>query len=270
VRTRFAGLSDEQIADELAGLARTRDTVLDNARLAPGDRIVDVGAGTGLLTLGALDRIGEDGVVYAVDPSPDALDQLRHHVTRAGVHYLIGEAAALPLPDAFVDAALTRSVLIYVEDLEDAVQELHRVLRSGGRLSIYEPLNRHGSYIYDTVDWPDDLRESVRAEGDRYMAAGRGLVRFDENELERLLERAAFASIEPDVREEWEEWTVSAPSIDARLDAVPAAGEPSLRDRWLRAFPSRDVDRLVAHLQGLEGTTLKFRRVSLFLTAVKQ
>jgi arsenite methyltransferase len=269
VRTRFAGLSDEEVARELDGLGRTRDTVLDNARLAPGDRVLDVGAGTGLLSLGALDRIGENGFVYAVDPSPDALDELRAHVGRPGVHYLVGEAAALPLPDDFADAALTRSVLIYVDDLEEAAQELHRVLRSGGRLSVYEPLNRRATFIYDTVEWPEDLREPVRAEGHAYMAGASGLVSFNENELVHFLERAGFASIVPDMREEWEEWEVTLSSVDARLDAVPAAGEPSLRARWARVFSEADVAHLVAHLQGLKGTTLKFRRVSLFLTAVK-
>jgi arsenite methyltransferase len=262
-------MSDEEVAHELAGLARTRERVLDNARLAHGDRVVDVGAGTGLLTLGALERIGDDGVVYAVDPSPDALDELRRSARRSGVHYLVGEAAALPLPDDFVDAALTRSVLIYVDDVEAASQELHRVLRSGGRLSVYEPLNRRATYVYNTVEWPEDLRERVLAEGDAYMARDSGLVSFDEDEFGRALDRAGFTSIEPDLQEESEEWNVTPASAAARLDAVPAAGEPSLRERWGQAFTREEVSRLTTHLQGLEGATLKFRRVSLFLTAVK-
>jgi arsenite methyltransferase len=269
VRTRFAGLSDDQIAEELAVLARTRDTVLDNARLAPGDRVVDVGAGTGLLTLGALDRIGEDGVVYAVDPSPDALDELRAHVNRPGIWYAVGKAEVLPLPDAFADAVVTRSVLIYVDDLAETARELYRILRPRGRLSLFEPLNRYGTYISKTVAWPDDLPERVGAEEDAYMNRSTGLVSLDEEQLEGNLEQAGFRSIDADVREEFEEWTVTPTSIDARLDAVPAAGEQSLRQRWQQAFEPDELARLVAHLQGLAGTTLKFRRVSLFLTAVK-
>jgi len=126
-----------------------------------------------------------------------------------------------------------------------------------------------GAGTNDTVEWPEDLREAVRAEAGAYMAGGGGLVSLDEGDLERFLEGAGFAAIDLDVRGEWEEWSVTAPSVAARLDAVPAVGEPSLRDRWTRALPSGDVDRLVAHLQGLQGTTLKFRRVSLFLSAVK-
>ena len=44
---------------------------------------------------------------------------------------------------------------------------------------------------------------------------------------------------ETDLREEWEEWPVTPESADARLDAVPAADEPSLRRRWQQAFGQR-------------------------------
>jgi arsenite methyltransferase len=269
VRTRFAGLSEEEVARHLGELAKTRDTVLDNARLQPGDTVVDVGAGTGLLTIGALERIGDDGTVFAVDPSVDALDALRRNVSRGGVSYLVGTAEVLPLPDESADAAVARSVLMYVADLAEAARELHRVLRRGGRLSVFEPLNKHATYIYDTVVWPDDLRDQVHDEGRAYMGRATGLVALDERELERLLAAAGFVSVELDVREWFEDWTVTAESADARFDSVPAAGEPSLRQRWESAFPAADVERLVSHLKGLTGQTLKFKRVSVFISAVR-
>jgi ubiquinone/menaquinone biosynthesis C-methylase UbiE len=243
--------------------------VLANAQLAPGERVVDVGAGTGLLTLGALEHVGGDGTVYAVDPSVAALEELRSQVTRGGVYYLIGDAAVLPLPDESVDAALARSVLIYVDELGDVTAELARVLNGGGRLSVFEPLNRDSTYIYNTVDWPEDLAAKVVAEGDAYMSGGSGLVSFDEDAFQALLARAGFRSISADIREESEDWLVTPESADARLDAVPVAGSPSLRERWQRSFAENEVQRLVEHLKGLAGTTVKFRRVSMFLSATK-
>ena len=269
MRTRFAGMTEDEVRAELKSLARIRDTVLANARLAKGERVVDVGAGTGLLTVGALEQLGEDGTVYAVDPSVGSLEELRSQATRGGVYYLIGEAAVLPLPDESVDAAVARSVLIYVDDLEAAAAELARVLRPGGRLSVFEPLNRHSTYIYNTVEWPDELRAKVIGEGDEYMSGTSGLVSFDENTFQELLTRVGFASVEVDVREGWEEWLVTSESAAARLDAVPAAGEPSLRDRWNVAFAPDEVERLAGHLKGLAGTALNFRRVSMFLSALK-
>ncbi len=86
VHTRFAGLSEEEREEALRTLAETRDRVLDAAELRPGDDVLDLGAGTGLLTFGAHERIG-DGWVYAVDPSVDALEELlrdAHEIGRVG------------------------------------------------------------------------------------------------------------------------------------------------------------------------------------------
>ena len=84
----------------------------------PGDTVLDVGSGLGLLTLAAHDRIG-DGWVIAVDPSVGALEELlrlAHEAKANGIMYLVGDAEVLPLPDASIDAAVLRSVLVHVAD----------------------------------------------------------------------------------------------------------------------------------------------------------
>src|SRR5207253_10968933 len=93
-------------------LGRTRDRVLDAAGIQPGETVVDVGAGTGLLTLGAIERVGPDGEVLAIDVSADALDELRANARAANVAHFLAEAQALPLPDDSVDAVGTRPVLL--------------------------------------------------------------------------------------------------------------------------------------------------------------
>ena len=111
--------------------------MLDGARLAEGDDVLDLGATDALLTFGALERIG-DGWVYAVDPSVEALEELERQaeqIRAAGIAYLVGDACVLPLPDASVDAAVARS-LSSVEDVDEAARELRRVLRAGGRVSL--------------------------------------------------------------------------------------------------------------------------------------
>jgi len=105
--------------------------------------VLDLGAIDGLLTFGALDRIG-DGWVYAVDASVAALEDLERQaeeIGATGIVYLVGDACVLPLPDASVDAAVTRSPAD-VDDRDEAARELHRVLRPGGRLSLVDTLDR--------------------------------------------------------------------------------------------------------------------------------
>ena len=138
-----------------AQMVAEAERVLEAAALRPGDTVLDVGSGLGLLTLAALDRIG-DGWVIAVDSSVGALEELlrlAHAANANGIMYLVGDAEVLPLPDASIDAAVLRSVLVHVADVGAAVGELARVLRPAGRLSLREPLNRAGTYLSTAVDW---------------------------------------------------------------------------------------------------------------------
>jgi ubiquinone/menaquinone biosynthesis C-methylase UbiE len=273
VRTRFAGWSDEDVRDALAGLEATRDRVLDRAAIRSGDIVVDVGAGTGLLTFGALTMVG-DGWVVAVDPSVDCVEELRrlaHEASAAGIQYLLGDAETLPLPDASVDVVITRSGLIYLADTSGAAAEFHRVLRSGGRVSVFEPVNRRGDCVAGVVDWTplgDDLARRVREEAEA-AAATSVLMRFDEERFARELGEVGFADVEVAAEEPVEEWSVTEESVDLRLDAVGAPGQPTLRERWQAAFEPGELEVLVGHLKGLSGTTLRFRRPQAFLAARK-
>jgi ubiquinone/menaquinone biosynthesis C-methylase UbiE len=271
---RFAHLTDAEREGAVRMLEETRDRVLDRARLQPGDDVLDLGAGTGLLTFGAHERI-EDGWVIAVEPEVDALEELlgaAHALEAGGIFYLVGNATVLPLPDESADAAVTRSVLMYVEDLGEAARELFRVLRKGGRLSCFEPVNRKGSYVATTVDWSplgEDIAARIAAEWDEH-AASSPLMRFDDAAFAAALREAGFADVEVELETSQEEWLVDERSADARLDAVGAAGEPTLRERWARTFEPAEVELLAAHLKSLTGTTLSFRRVAAWVTATRQ
>ncbi|WP_436494207.1 class I SAM-dependent methyltransferase [Actinokineospora sp. HUAS TT18] len=96
---------------------------------APGTRVLDLGAGTGKLT-GTLLALGAD--VTAVEPDPAMLTELRRALPT--VHALPGNAEAIPLPDASVDAVLAGNALHWF-DMAVAGPEITRVLRPGGVLA---------------------------------------------------------------------------------------------------------------------------------------
>ena len=124
-----------------------REQVLDKARLRPGEILLDVGAGDGLIAFGALDRLGPSGRVIFSDISPDLLDHCRVAAAAEGAlercSFVLGSADALTgVADSSADVVTTRSVLIYVKDKAAALREFCRVLRPGGRISLFEPVNR--------------------------------------------------------------------------------------------------------------------------------
>lgn len=193
------------VATRATRLRRVRDRVLREAKITPGDRLLDLGAGRGLVALGARKRLTDEGSVVACDLSLGALLECRRRADEedpAGgrLHLVGGDALALPFRADVFDAATTRSVLMYVKDRRRALQELFRVLRPGGRLSIFEPINRVSE---NPGPWggPLDARqvERDRARVRRYLEERSEFFErmsgFDERDLVREFVEASFAPV---------------------------------------------------------------------------
>jgi len=105
----------------------------------PGDRVVDVGCGTGPFSRLVAERVAPDGHVVGVDVAPEAIDlanQLTDGTDRGLLSFDVADAASLSFDDATFDGAVCISVLDFCEEPEAALLELHRVLRPGGRLVV--------------------------------------------------------------------------------------------------------------------------------------
>ncbi len=126
---------------------RYRREVLQRNGLGAGMHLLDVAAGTGLVTVAAVELVGPQGRVLALDPSPGMLAELRRKVD---VETIEGYAEAIPLPDAHVDFISMGYALRHVGDLDRAFAEYLRVLRPGGRVCLMEisrPRNRFGQWL---------------------------------------------------------------------------------------------------------------------------
>jgi arsenite methyltransferase len=202
-------------------LAAFRDGVLSRAAVEPGDVVLDVGTGTGLIGFGALSLVGVDGKVIFSDVSAPLLAECRR---QAGddprCSFVIASADDLTeVPDASVDVVTTRSVLMYVADRSRAFGELARVLRPGGRLSIFEPINRfaHGRWGFLGLDLSAVLPLVTKV-----LAAYEGeevIIDFDERDLLAWGAEAGFTALELDYRA----------TLDVPADPLPGDW-PALRE----------------------------------------
>ena len=192
------------------GTYPVRDTVLDKARLQPGDTVLDVGTGDGLIAFGALERLGPSGHVVFSDISQDLLDHCRAAAAAEGLldrcRFVLASADSLDgIADASVDVVTTRSVLIYVKDKTEALQAFYRVLRPGGRISVFEPINvlmRDPDRLlgYDITP-VKPLAAKIAAFYQSIKPPGTDpMLDFDERDLVRHAEQAGFADISLELR----------------------------------------------------------------------
>ena len=126
-------------------LRRTHGAIVDLAALRPGERVLDVGCGTGSLSVALKASAGPAGSVHGIDASREMIHLARRNASRAGVNvtFQVGLAEALPFPDGTFDLVVSQLAIHHLPDdlKQSAFGEMHRVLKAGGRCLIvdFEP-----------------------------------------------------------------------------------------------------------------------------------
>ena len=142
-------------------ILRRRRQVREALAAAPGERILDLGCGPGFYVPELLQEVGARGSVVAVDSSPDMLAVARRRGEgHDNVTFRQGDAGCIPAEDDDFDAVVCVQVMEYVPDPAGALAEMHRILRPGGRVVIWD-------IDWSTVWWhsydPDRMRRVLRA-----------------------------------------------------------------------------------------------------------
>jgi ubiquinone/menaquinone biosynthesis C-methylase UbiE len=254
----------EHVARTLESLAPVRERVLEGET---GDVVLDVGAGDGLVAFGALPLVGEDGRVVFADVSQELLDVSRRLAGELDAldrcEFLLARAEDLaPVADASVDVVTTRSVVIYVEEKQRAFEEFHRVLKPGGRLSIFEPINRfafpepEGHLFGFELTQVAPLVQRVRNTYEALAGSDDStLVDFDERRLLEFAERAGFRKVELAYEAKIEHgagahWGNEL-SWETFIRIAPNPLAPSLAETIDEALTPEEAERLVAHMRPL-------------------
>jgi SAM-dependent methyltransferase len=131
------GISEIYLREIDRRFAPVVDAVMTRAALSPGERVLDLGTGTGAVAERAAEVVGAGGHVVAMDISPQMLALARTRLVARGLAHVTlqeGRAETIPADDSSFDVVLASLSLMYVIDREAAAREIARVLRRDGRL----------------------------------------------------------------------------------------------------------------------------------------
>jgi SAM-dependent methyltransferase len=155
------------------------------AELREGEVVLDLGSGGGLDVILSARRVGPTGTAYGLDMTNEMLELARANAAKAGitnVEFLKGYMEDVPLADASVDVVISNCVINLSIDKPRVFAEIHRVLRSGGRMGISD------------IVAADELTPAERAERGNLVGCIAGALSFDE--FRSGLEAAGFVDVE--------------------------------------------------------------------------
>jgi len=119
----------------------TRERLRSVLRPEPGERLLEIGPGTGYYTLDMAEWVGPEGTVEIFDLQQEFLDHTGRRAAEHGLANVVptqGDATALPFDEDSIDAVVLTAVLGEIPDQGAALREIHRVLKPGGRLVVGE------------------------------------------------------------------------------------------------------------------------------------
>ena len=111
------------------------EKIIRLGEVSSGAKVLDIGCGTGRLTIPLQEKAQAE--VWGLDLSAEMLEQAKQKKGAETIHWILGDAQALPFPDRFFDLTFMCLVLHHIEDKARAIEEMYRVLKPGGRSLIW-------------------------------------------------------------------------------------------------------------------------------------
>jgi ubiquinone/menaquinone biosynthesis C-methylase UbiE len=131
-----------------------RDIIIQKANIKTGNIVLDIGCGTGFLSLGVAKAVGNNGKVLDIDISEEMMQKAKENLSRAGVSNVelrVDNAENIPSEDDSVDAVVGNMVLHHCPNPELAIKEMARVLKPSGRLVLADMEEHEEEWLKDEM-----------------------------------------------------------------------------------------------------------------------
>ncbi len=145
---RMADTWDEERRETVACLNR----VVEEARLASGQKVLDVGTGTGVLIPFLAEKVGAGGRIHAIDYAENMIGKLKGNGVQANVEPQVMDIHKTSYTDMFFDRVIANACYPHFEDKPLALSEIHRLLKPDGLFILSHPTGReHVNRIHRTA-----------------------------------------------------------------------------------------------------------------------
>lgn len=231
--------------------------LVDRAALRPGERVLDVACGTGIVTRMAAARVGPAGRVTGVDLNPTMLEVAARASagSRSSIEWLKASAESVPLDDESFDVVFCQQGLQFFPDRSAALREMRRLLARGGRIliSVWRDVGRG----FDAL--AAALGRNISAEAGAALAKGPASLR-DGEELSSLMKDAGFNDLSLEVATVQMIFPSPAEFVRRYVSATPlsaavAQASESSRDQLMDDVAEQLQDLVDAHGLKFSGQT---------------
>ena len=228
-------------------LAAPTARMLDLARIRPGDRVLAIGVGIGEEAIAAAPLVEPNGEVVATDASAAMIAEARRAVARSGlrnISCLCLDAQKLDFEPQSFDAIIARNALMFIPELPQALEQMRRVLRAGGRISatvwsawqrnprLFDPLRL--ARAFGAAPPPEStFRVALRLGQPRILSNALRSAGFSDVEVDAIPVVASYATVEAAV-----EQAMELGGTHELLALLPPGSELRMRtllaERWQR------------------------------------